>query len=353
MKSILVLLLSGCTDSNPKDMGVLDGPPGSHDTGASDTDIHDTAETDTQDSAGETDSDSGEDTDTEPDECENAADLCGMNLDSEIELRGIGWGSGIPTQNRSAYAWSDPEEVAAGIYAGYYPPVPDFPDVTTYPEAYNDATWYLNNWYGWGWCCSVLDWAAEYHSPTYITVHHTAGRFDDTVEYVEFVYNFHTFGEGHGWGDIGYQRLVGRDDDDDEIHHFEGRWSGDDSTLRDPWGSLWVVGAHVSGYNTDNAGISTIGDFSTTAPDSETLEALKAHVARSAYEIGLTDTSQIVGHRDWGSGTECPGEELYNLLPEIREHVEWCQEACGYAPPSHFAPMGVTVTRSSREQFGD
>ncbi|MBI4407777.1 MAG: N-acetylmuramoyl-L-alanine amidase [Candidatus Kerfeldbacteria bacterium] len=340
--------LTSCAGDNGG-MGTKPWPP---DTNPNDT----AAETDTDvdsDTDADSDSDSDTDTDSGTDECVDAAELCGMNLDSQIELRGIGWGVGITTQYEGYVDWTDAEQVAAGIAAGYYPPVPSFPDVSSYPTAYNDATWYLNNWYGWNWCCSALDWPAEYHNPEYITIHHTAGRFDDVLDYTEFVYNYHTFGPDHGWGDIGYQRLVGRDADDGEIHHIEGRYSGDDSPSRDPWGSLWVIGAHVGDHNTNNAGISVIGTYTDAPPDVETLVAIKAHAARTAYEIGLTDTSNILGHRDWAS-TECPGEELYALLPEIRDHVDWCQNTCGLTPPSQFASSVLEPTIiSSREQFGD
>jgi hypothetical protein len=317
--ALLLIAIAACAD---KDGGMLtkEGLPD-----GADTDGAEPGDTDTDgDTDADSDTDAGDDTGTTADPMDEA---CGMNLNSsdQIDLRGIGWGTGIATQNASAgYDWDNPYDVAEGIaVAGLYPPVPDFGDVSIYPDAYNEATDILNEDYGWGWCCSVLDWAAEYHDPIYITIHHTAGRFDDVLEYTEFVYNYHTYGPDHGWGDVGYQRLVGRDADDGEVHHIEGRFSGDDSPDRDTWGSLWVIGAHVGDNNTDNVGISTIGTYTDEAPDAETLAALKAHAARTAYEIGLTDTSLIVGHRDWAS-TECPGQELYDLLPEIREHVQQC-----------------------------
>lgn len=355
MRNLFILCATlfglACNDS---DFPSRDWPPDGADD---DTGVDDDSSTSDDDSGN--DDDSGDDTDdddTAPDECAEAMTLCGMELDDQIALRGIGWGVDITTQSASSgYDWADPIDVAEGIaVGGLYPPVPDFPDVSYYPDAYNEATDYLNDWYGWNWCCSVLNWAAEYHNPVYITVHHTAGRFDDVLDYTEYVYNFHTFGQDRGWGDIGYQRLVGRDADDGEIHHIEGRWSGDASPDRDPWGSLWVVGAHVGGSNTDNAGVSVIGTYTDAPPDTETLAAVKAHVARTAYEIGLTETSLILGHRDWGS-TECPGEQLYALLPEIREHVDWCQNTCGLTSMARMAaPVpGPFVTQSSHEFEGD
>lgn len=353
----LFTLFTGCTGSTDG-MRTKHFPPDDTDTAVSDTDTsHDTATDSDSDTDTGVDTDTGTDTDTAPDECANAAHLCGMDLDDQIELRGIGWGVGITTQNESSgYDWTDPSDVARGIaVGGLFPPVPDFPDTTVYPAAYDSATDILNSTYGWGWCCSTLDWPAEYDTPEYVTIHHTAGRFDDVTAYVEYVYNFHTFGEDHGWGDIGYQGLIGRDADDDEIHHFEGRYSGDSSRSRNPWGSINVVGACVANHNTGNTCIAAIGDYSTSPPDAETFAALEAHTARVFYETGLTDTSHLIGHRDWdGASTECPGQALYDLLPTMRAHVDWCQNTCGLVPPPHMRQQVTgSAMKSSHEAFGD
>lgn len=297
------------------------------------------------------DDDTSDDDDTTSDECADAANLCGQNL--TVRLR-EDWGAGIPTQNvSSGYNWSDPSEVAEGIAAGYYPPVPSWPDVSVYPDAYNDATVILNDDYGWDWCCSVLDWPADYHAPDMVTIHHTAGAFGTCDEYVEWVYNFHTFGQYHGWGDVGYQLLV-CEDSPGVVTLYEGRYSGSISPTRNPFSSIWVIGAHVAGYNTGNVGISLVGDFSTVAPDADEFETIQRVAARVYYELGLTDTTELYGHRDLGS-TECPGNMLYNQLDAVRDRINWCQNTCGIWPKARMtAPVsGPFVTESSKEGFGD
>lgn len=351
------ILLTAC-DNDP-DMRTKNGPPGSGDTSVGDS-AQDT-ETDTHDSdtSGGTDSnpDTGH-TDTAPDECANAEELCGMDL--TVRLREE-WGASITGQNLSVgYDWSRASEVAEGIASGYYPPVPDFPDVSTYPDAYNDATDILNSEYGWGWCCSVLDWAAEYHTPQFVTVHHTAGSFGTCDEYVQWVFNYHAMGQDHGWGDAGYQFLV-CEESPGNVVLYEGRFSGDTSPSRDPFSSIWVIGAHVGDHNTGNVGVSLVGDFSSIAPNADQFEFYSQVIARVFYETQLDDPeTELYGHRDWGSGTECPGEEFYALLPEMTDRVEWCQQTCGItqrgmrARRSHTASEhNVTVTPSLHESAGD
>ena len=124
MFALFAWLLS-CAGNNDG-MGTKRWPPN--------TNPNDTAtETDT-DSDADSDADSDTDSDSGTDECAEAAELCGMNLDSQIELRGIGWGVDITTQYAGYADWTDAEQVAAGIAAGYYPPVPSFPDVSSYPR---------------------------------------------------------------------------------------------------------------------------------------------------------------------------------------------------------------------------
>lgn len=348
----LALCAAACGDDK-NDFLTRPGPPGDGSTtsNADDTGPEDSTSSNSDDTGG--DGTNTDDTGTLPDEC---TDQCGMNL--TVRLRET-WGTSIITQNQSVgYNWTDAQDVAAGIAAGNYPPMPDWPDVSTYPSAYNNATWYLNNWYSWNWCCSALDWPAEYHSPYMVTIHHTAGEFGTCDEYVTWVYNYHTFGPDHGWGDVGYQLLVC--EEDGVVTIYEGRYSGSTDLARDAFSSIWVIGAHVSGYNTGNVGISLVGDFSSTAPSADELETVIRVAVRVYYETGLSDTSGLYGHRDLGS-TECPGDELYSQLDRVRERINYCQNECGFAPPMAplTAPMLTPIPgpaagfSSSREEFGN
>ncbi len=126
----------------------------------------------------------------------------------------------------------------------------------------------------------------------------------------------------------------------------------------DPYGKIWQGrgpmpedvggpvrnGAHAQGFNEASMGVALIGDFDEAPPTAEALEATTALLAflADAYDmdpgatVGTESTGgnatrfpegthvelpAIAGHRDTGKDTSCPGEHLYELLPEIRQAV--------------------------------
>ncbi|GAA4299899.1 N-acetylmuramoyl-L-alanine amidase [Streptomyces venetus] len=169
--------------------------------------------------------------------------------------------------------------------------------------------------------------------PTYTTatkamfVHHTAGANDyscsESASVVRGVFLYHV--RSNGWNDIGYHFLV---DKCGKI--FEGRAGGIDRP---------VLGAHTYGFNTATSSVSVLGDYTKATVNS----AVRAAVAKvAAWKLGLygidpTGTvvltagadngkytsgqkvtlHRISGHRD-GYPTDCPGQNLYADLPEIR-----------------------------------
>lgn len=115
--------------------------------------------------------------------------------------------------------------------------------------------------------------------------------------------------KGRGWSGIGY--------------HYAIRTNGEIQRGR----PRWAIGAHDGGENACSIGICVIGDFSDPAsrPSEAQMEALCALLADLCDIYGLLpdgeDPVTIVGHRDNEppeTPTECPGEGLYSLLPEIR-----------------------------------
>ena len=171
-------------------------------------------------------------------------------------------------------------------------------------------------------------------SPSYATVkmvfvHHTASGNTyaraDAAALVRGIYAYHT--KSLGWSDIGYNFLVDRFGT-----VYEGRYGGI---------ARGVIGAQVYGFNTGSTGISVMGTFSSQAPPSETMGALKQLLAwklavhgldpaRTAkltcgatekYAKGAVVTFPVIaGHRD-ANYTECPGSSLYPLLPAVRSDV--------------------------------
>ncbi len=163
----------------------------------------------------------------------------------------------------------------------------------------------------------------------FAVVHHTAGTNSygpaDSAAIVRGIEVYHV--KGNGWNDIGYNFLVDR-----YGQVFEGRYGG---MTRN------VIGAHAGGFNTGSAGVSVIGDFSHSVPPPAALASLEkllawrldlAHVdplssltwisgGNSRFPTGSpVFLRAIAGHRDTGF-TDCPGNALYALLPQIAHDV--------------------------------
>ncbi|WP_298462691.1 N-acetylmuramoyl-L-alanine amidase, partial [uncultured Cellulomonas sp.] len=160
-------------------------------------------------------------------------------------------------------------------------------------------------------------------------VHHTASTnayasAADARAAIRGFLRYHT--ESRGWCDIGYNFLV-----DKWGNVYEGRA-----------GSLTraVVGVHAGGFNTGTLGVSMIGDYSTVAPSTATLDSVARVIAWRFAAYGLdpqgTTTFDTLGgenskipsgtritlptvfaHRDVGF-TACPGNAGYAAMGRIR-----------------------------------
>jgi hypothetical protein len=176
-------------------------------------------------------------------------------------------------------------------------------------------------------------WPEEYYPVQKLTVHHTAGRNadPDPAATVRAIYRYHAV--DNGWGDIGYQFLV-----DEAGRVYEGRHTDEDpATLPgfDAQGRA-VVGAHVSGWNSGNVGVSLLGTLTTQRPTAAAQRSLEQFLADLSSRTGVTPQGSatysnpssgatwtgpnIPGHRDFAA-TECPGGVAYALLPTIRQRV--------------------------------
>jgi N-acetyl-anhydromuramyl-L-alanine amidase AmpD len=105
-----------------------------------------------------------------------------------------------------------------------------------------------------------------------------------------------------GFTDIGYHYVVCKDG-----KIYEGR-------------PVEVVGAHVKGHNIGNIGIGVIGDYNSAELSDAQENALISLIKSLRKKFGIEGDS-IYGHRDFGlkRPKDCPGDNLYNKLPEIRE----------------------------------
>ena len=158
-------------------------------------------------------------------------------------------------------------------------------------------------------------------APTHIIVHHTASvsTSNDFPAVVRSYWDFHV--NVNGWDDIAYNWLI-----DGEGVIYEGRGSG-------------MQGAHFSCMNTQTTGIAMIGNFETSTPTPIAINSLEDLITWEACDKTIVpgDSSNhvtsgsllahISGHRDGNNlpnsctNTVCPGENLYPLLPGIRERV--------------------------------
>lgn len=107
----------------------------------------------------------------------------------------------------------------------------------------------------------------------------------------------------NGWAGIGYHYVIRKDGSIER-----GR-------------PLATVGAHAEGQNYHTVGINVTGNFEKETPTQSqiaSLEKLLVFLCQT-YDIHPS-AATIVGHRNVNS-TDCPGKNLYKLLPEIRDDV--------------------------------
>jgi hypothetical protein len=180
-------------------------------------------------------------------------------------------------------------------------------------------------------------------SVTHLIVHHSAGsntsaNWDATVL---SIWNSHV--NTNGWSDIGYNWLVAPNGD-----LYEGRGGGNN-----------VIGAHFCGTNGNTMGTCMLGTY-TSVNVTDTARATLVKVlgwkccnsninptAQSLHTSSGLNLFNISGHRD-GCSTECPGNQVYATLPQIRTEVQSYITACApCAPPASpgitAAPANATV----------
>ncbi|MFC1745891.1 peptidoglycan recognition family protein [Candidatus Riflebacteria bacterium] len=144
------------------------------------------------------------------------------------------------------------------------------------------------------------------HEPHKVVIHHSyIPTQNDYVgsQTIRDIQNFHMDDKDHLWNDIGYHFLIGT-----EGTIFQGRPEK-------------VVGAHAV-PNPTMVGICLIGNYD---PEADILiPAMKSSLVNllswlsSTYKIS---TVFYYGHRDF-SPKSCPGETVYEKLPELKKLVE-------------------------------
>ena len=163
----------------------------------------------------------------------------------------------------------------------------------------------------------LADWPLQI-----LVVHHTAWPepVGPPADAVSRIHRLHA--AERGWGDIGYGYLIAADGT-----IYEGRSTTRSRPAHTP------AGAHVRDHNAGSLGIALLGGFATSEPAPAAREALVAIMAFEAARANIDPTGTtvyvnpvtgrgafvpiIAAHRDLAP-TECPGDALNRLLPEIR-----------------------------------
>ncbi len=167
-------------------------------------------------------------------------------------------------------------------------------------------------------------------TPQFLLVHHTASSnaYTSAAGLIQATYAFHT-SAAKGWSDVCYEFFIGRDGD---------VWEGRAGALTGP-----VVADATGGSQGFAQLVCMLGDFTSQVPSDAALDALVKMLAwlSDRYHIDISPgattsfvsrgsqrwpagapvtTPTIAGHRDM-SFTECPGDALYPLLPELRDRA--------------------------------
>ncbi len=168
----------------------------------------------------------------------------------------------------------------------------------------------------------------------HIIVHHAAGSNIATnyTDVVRNIYVYHT--ASNGWNDVGYNFLIAQDG-----IIYEGR---DGQKIMDGDN---VLGAHFCSQNGGTMGICLLGDYMTAQPTDKSLESLAKLIAwktkkekiepigNTVHSISGRNLNNISAHRDGSCSTDCPGNNLYAKLEQIRQKT---LVSCDFSKPLAF-----------------
>lgn len=148
----------------------------------------------------------------------------------------------------------------------------------------------------------------------HIVIHHVAIPSGDYS--AEKIHQYHK--SHNGWAGIGYHYVIRR------------------NGLIQRGRPLAVVGAQASGENLHSIGICMAGNFDQEKVEKDQYQSLVKLVANLVELYNLPLSGEIVGHRDYND-TSCPGDNLYELLPRLRQDVRAqvrADQKAGIAPSS-------------------
>jgi len=140
----------------------------------------------------------------------------------------------------------------------------------------------------------------------WLTLHHEGESFPPGKDPIEYLRTLQQWSRTtKHWSDIPYHYII---DLDGRV--YEGRpiqYAGDTNTDYDPTGHALVC---------------VVGNFEEVEPNQRQLNAVVEVFTWLCKKYGLT-ADKIRGHKDWATGTVCPGKNLYRYLQNgyIRKEV--------------------------------
>ncbi|WP_027481294.1 peptidoglycan recognition protein family protein, partial [Deinococcus pimensis] len=150
--------------------------------------------------------------------------------------------------------------------------------------------------------------------PTRVLVHHTATPNSTDLSQAHAYDLARSIQQSHfdnGWIDSGQHFTISRGGWVTEGRHG--------SLSAAQGGARHVVGAHCPGQNEVAVGIENEGLYSSVTPPAALYDRLVELCAWLTQQYGISPT-ELYGHRDFYS-TECPGDVLYGMLPQLRRDV--------------------------------
>lgn len=175
-----------------------------------------------------------------------------------------------------------------------------------------------------------------YAAVTHLVVHHSAGvnTSNNWAQVVLSIWDFHV--NTRAYCDVAYNYLI-----DPNGVLYEGRSGGNN-----------VIGAHFCSTNTGTMGVCLLGNFQEVEPTEAMLNTL-ANVlawkscnaaidplAKSIHARSNLDLNHICGHRD-GCATECPGNNVYSKLTNVRNKVVSGIQACNFTVSTDEVKAGM------------
>ncbi|MCO6006563.1 peptidoglycan recognition protein family protein [Actinoallomurus purpureus] len=153
-------------------------------------------------------------------------------------------------------------------------------------------------------------------APDHLIVHHMA--FPNSTDY-SLAHAFQLSRDcqdlhmdDNGWSDTGQQLTISRGG-----FVMEGR----NRTLEAIGQRKNVFGAQCANENGHTLGVENEGTYTTELPPAALWDSLVQTLAWLCDLYGLSASTAIVGHRDYNSTTQCPGDALYAQLPRLRSEV--------------------------------